>query len=152
MKSNANRESVLQKNQSYGTEITDLTVEGNGVCHIQGMTVFVPHTAPGDQVRVKIVKVCKQYAFGIIEEMETPASCRIESGVLSGIFPMQQNCSGKKNWCRMHFIGLESCIQNFCRLSGENSVRIIGIRHNIQLLLRQMENQSVVFMRNAAIG
>ena len=72
--------------------------------------------------------------------------------VLSGIFPMQQNCSGKKNWCRMHFIGLESCIQNFCRLSGENSVRIIGIRHNIQLLLRQMENQSVVFMRNAAIG
>ena len=79
LKSNANRESVLQKNQSYGTEITDLTVEGNGVCHIQGMTVFVPHTAPGDQVRVKIVKVCKQYAFGIIEEMETPASCRIES-------------------------------------------------------------------------
>ena len=41
--------------------------------------------------------------------------------VLSGIFPMQQNCSGKKNWCRMHFIGLESCIQNFCRLSGERS-------------------------------
>lgn len=79
LKSNANRESVLQKNQSYATEITDLTVEGNGVCHIQGMTVFVPHTAPGDQVRVKIVKVCKQYAFGIIEEMEMPASCRIES-------------------------------------------------------------------------
>ena len=79
LKSNVNRESVLQKNQSYATEITDLTVEGNGVCHIQGMTVFVPHTAPGDQVRVKIVKVCKQYAFGIIEEMETPASCRIES-------------------------------------------------------------------------
>ena len=84
------------------------------------------------------------------------ANCRAVSrrrlDVLSGIFPMQQNCSGKKNWCRMHFIGLESCIQNFCRLSVENSVRIIGIRHNIQLLLRQMENQSVVFMRNAAIG
>ena len=43
------------------------------------MTVFVPHTAPGDQIRVKIVKICKQYAFGIIEEMETPASCRIAS-------------------------------------------------------------------------
>ena len=88
MKSNANRESVLQKNQSYGTEITDLTVEGNGVCHIQGMTVFVPHTAPGDQVRVKIVKVCKQYAFGIIEEMETPASCRIASRIFA-------DCRGK---------------------------------------------------------
>mgnify|MGYP006951507660 CR=1 FL=1 len=43
-------------------------------------------------------------------------------------------------------------IQNFCRLSVENSVRIIGIRHNIQLLWGQMESQSVVFMRNAAIG
>jgi len=69
--------SALQKNEIYTTEITDLTPEGNGVCHIQGMAVFVPHTAPGDQLQVKIVKVLKQYAFGIAVKIETPAACRI---------------------------------------------------------------------------
>ena len=69
--------SALQKNELYTTEITDLTPEGNGVCHIQGMAVFVPHTAPGDQLQVKIVKVLKQYAFGIAVKIETPAACRI---------------------------------------------------------------------------
>ncbi len=70
--------SMLQKNETYPAEITDLTPDGNGVCHIQGMAVFVPHTAPGDQLQVKIVKVLKQYAFGIAVKIETPAACRIE--------------------------------------------------------------------------
>jgi 23S rRNA (uracil1939-C5)-methyltransferase len=69
---------ALQKNQVAQAEITDLTAEGNGVCHIQGMAVFVPHTVPGDVVQVKIVKVQKQYAFGIVTEMVQPAPDRIE--------------------------------------------------------------------------
>jgi len=32
--------------------------------------LFVPHTAPGDQLQVKIVKVLKQYAFGIAVKMK----------------------------------------------------------------------------------
>lgn len=74
--------SVLQKNEIYTTKITDLTPEGNGVCHIQGIAVFVPNTAPGDQLQVKIVKVLKQYAFGIVVKIEVPATCRIEPDCL----------------------------------------------------------------------
>lgn len=50
---------MLNKNQIYKTEITGLTSEGNGVCHINSIAVFVPNTAVGDILNVRIVKVLK---------------------------------------------------------------------------------------------
>lgn len=58
---------MLRKNEVYETEITGMTAEGSGVARIDGMAVFVPMTAVGDHLRVKIVKVLKHYAFGIID-------------------------------------------------------------------------------------
>lgn len=68
----------MQKNEVYKTLIEDLTSEGNGVCRIDGMAVFVPHTAIGDRIEVKIVKVLKQYAFGIVNKILEPSPYRIE--------------------------------------------------------------------------
>ncbi len=68
---------MLNKNQIYQAEITGLTSEGNGVCHIDSMAVFVPNTAVGDILNVRIVKVLKKYAFGIIENIITPSSDRV---------------------------------------------------------------------------
>ena len=59
--------------------ITDITSEGNGVGRIDGMAVFVPLTAVGDTVAVKIVKVNKNYAYGIIDKILIPSKDRIES-------------------------------------------------------------------------
>jgi len=59
----------MTKNEIYETEITGMTAEGSGVCRIDGMAVFVPMTAIGDILKVRIVKVLKSYAFGIIEEL-----------------------------------------------------------------------------------
>ena len=50
---------MLEKNQQFTAEITDLTAEGNGVCKIDGVAVFVPNTAVGDVIKLKIVKVLK---------------------------------------------------------------------------------------------
>lgn len=61
----------MKKNETYTAEIEDLTLEGNGVCHVEGMVVFVPHTAIGDHILLKIVKVCKRYAYGIALSVET---------------------------------------------------------------------------------
>ncbi|MBQ3948603.1 MAG: TRAM domain-containing protein, partial [Ruminococcus sp.] len=54
-----------EKNQFFDTVIEDVTSEGSGVCHLDGFAVFVPDTAIGDKVRVKLVKVLKNYAYGI---------------------------------------------------------------------------------------
>ena len=68
----------LKKNEIYTAQITDYTTEGSGVCKINGIAVFVPSTAVGDTVSVKIVKVAKNYAFGRAEEIISPSAQRKE--------------------------------------------------------------------------
>ena len=53
----------MKKNDIFETEIIDMTTEGSGVCRVDNMAVFVPHTAVGDRIRVRIVKVLKSYGF-----------------------------------------------------------------------------------------
>ena len=65
---------MLKKNQIIEMVITDITSEGNGVGRIDGMAVFVPLTAVGDTVAVKIVKVNKNYAYGIIDKILIPST------------------------------------------------------------------------------
>lgn len=65
-----------EKNQIYTTEITGLTSEGNGVCRIDGMAVFVPETAVGDVAEIKIVKVLSSHGFGIVNKIITSSTDR----------------------------------------------------------------------------
>lgn len=68
---------MLRKNDIAEIEITGTTAEGSGVGRYDGIAIFVPQTAQGDTVRVRIVKVCKNYCFGKIEEIVTPSPARI---------------------------------------------------------------------------
>ena len=52
--------------------------DGNGIAKIDGMVVFVPYTAVGDQLQVRIVKVQKNFAFGIIDKLLQPSPDRVE--------------------------------------------------------------------------
>ena len=68
----------LQKNQILTLRIERLSSDGSGVAHsADGEAVFVPGTAPGDEARVRIVKDCGRYAFGILDELLTPSPNRI---------------------------------------------------------------------------
>ena len=80
---------MLEKNQIYKSEITDVTSEGSGVCHIDGFAVFVPETAVGDVIQVKIVKVLKNYAYGIVDSIITPSPDRIKDSC-----PVFRQCGG----------------------------------------------------------
>ncbi|MBQ8688207.1 MAG: 23S rRNA (uracil(1939)-C(5))-methyltransferase RlmD [Ruminococcus sp.] len=79
----------MQKNEIYTVIIEDLTAEGSGVCRVDGMTVFVPDTAPGDELKIKIVKVLKRYAFGIVQEILTPSGDRMTPDC-----PHHRQCGG----------------------------------------------------------
>ena len=68
----------LQKNQVLTLRVERLSSDGSGVAHSpDGETVFIPGAAPGDEARVRIVKDCKRYAFGILDEVLTPSPDRI---------------------------------------------------------------------------
>ncbi len=67
----------IQKNDIYETEIIDQSTEGDGVCRIDGFTVFVPRTVVGDFAKIRIVKVNKTYGFGRLEEIIKASAFRI---------------------------------------------------------------------------
>lgn len=70
---------MLTKNQIIELEITAISSEGSGIGKSEeGIAVFVPHTAVGDELKVRILKAKKTHAFGKIEEIITPSKDRIE--------------------------------------------------------------------------
>ncbi len=80
---------MLTKNQIIEAEVIEITGEGNGVCRHEGEAVFVPYAAPGDRLRVRIVKAAKRYAYGRIEEILTPSPHRIAQSC-----PVYGKCGG----------------------------------------------------------
>ncbi len=69
----------MRKNDQIELDIVDVTTEGSGVGRADGLAVFVPMTAVGDRVRVKILKVKKSYAYGKAEEILVSSSDRTEN-------------------------------------------------------------------------
>lgn len=67
----------LVKNQIISLTIDALSNDGSGVGRFEGMAVFVPFTAVGDALTVRVVKVCKSHAFGIVESVVAPGAGRI---------------------------------------------------------------------------
>jgi len=61
----------LLKNQMVPLTINALSSDGNGIGRHDGQVVFVPAAAVGDELRVKIVKPAKKYAYGRIEQVVT---------------------------------------------------------------------------------
>lgn len=65
-----------KKNDEVRLEITGMTAEGSGVGRADGMAVFVAGAAEGDLLRVKLIKVSKNYAIGRLEEILRPSPDR----------------------------------------------------------------------------
>lgn len=108
----------MQKNEIYETEIVGMTAEGSGVCRIDGMAVFVPMTAVGDKLRVRIVKVLKSYAFGIIAEITHPAEGRCEPDC-----PVFRQCGG----CAFRHVTYTAELQYKAQFVKDSFQRIGGI-------------------------
>lgn len=70
---------MLKKNDIVKLKITSSSTDGSGVGKTnEGIAVFVPLSAVGDVLKVKILKVKKTYAFGKIEEIILPSKSRVE--------------------------------------------------------------------------
>lgn len=65
------------KNQTYPISITAQGTQGEGIGKVDGFTVFVKNAVAGDELRVKILKVNKSYAFAKIESILTPSPARV---------------------------------------------------------------------------
>ncbi|MDL2218826.1 23S rRNA (uracil(1939)-C(5))-methyltransferase RlmD [Ruminococcaceae bacterium OttesenSCG-928-O06] len=79
----------LVKNQLIPLSIGAISSDGNGIGRHDGQAVFVPATAVGDTVQVRITKVQKQYAYARPEEVLQPGPGRREEDC-----PVSRVCGG----------------------------------------------------------
>lgn len=79
----------MKKEDLVQLEIEDISSEGLGIGHAEGMAVFVKDTVIGDVIQAKIIKRKKTYAFGRLMEILKPSPDRVEP-----VCPVARQCGG----------------------------------------------------------
>lgn len=108
----------LKKNDIITLEITAIASQGSGIGRCDSMAVFVPASAVGDVLEVRIVKVDKNCAYGRIEKIITPSSDRIVSDC-----PAFPQCGG----CDFRHISYEAECRAKCQRVEDAMKRIGGV-------------------------
>lgn len=80
---------IINKNDDLKLKIENTDLNGNGIAKYNGIAVFVPFTAEGDEVDTHIIKVKKSYAVGKINSIITPSADRKDSEC-----PVYLKCGG----------------------------------------------------------
>lgn len=127
------------KGQEIELDIVDYTAEGNGVGRVFSYPVFVPFSAKGDKVLIKITNDKKSYFLGEIIEVITPSIDRIEP-----ICNLYTKCGG----CDLLHINYESQTtmkQNIVK----NAIKKIAKNDNLEVSdIIKMDNP--LYYRNKA--
>lgn len=110
-----------QKNQEITLQITALGNDGEGIGHMpDGYTVFVKDALPGDEIRAKLMKCKKQYAFGRLMEIVTPSADRVAPRC-----PKARVCGG----CQIQELSYEKQLEFKADKVKNNLIRIGGIEN-----------------------
>lgn len=68
----------MKKNDELILECTDLSDLGFGICHKDGLTIFVSNLLPGEEARVRLIKLAKSWAIGKVMERLRTSKQRVE--------------------------------------------------------------------------
>ena len=68
---------MIKKNDELEVEIIDNGFEGEGIAKIDEFVIFVPEAIVGEKVKIKILKVNKNIAYGKIIEVIKPSEYRV---------------------------------------------------------------------------
>ncbi|MGD9678980.1 MAG: 23S rRNA (uracil(1939)-C(5))-methyltransferase RlmD, partial [Vulcanibacillus sp.] len=117
-----NKTQPVTKNQYIDMLITGLGHEGQGVGKYEGYTIFVPDGLPGDKLKVKVVKVNKNFGFGRLIEFIEESPNRVKPKC--EIF---KECGG----CQLQHLSYEQQLEWKGKLVEDNLTRIGKIENVI---------------------
>jgi 23S rRNA (uracil1939-C5)-methyltransferase len=98
--------------------IDNLTYGGNGIGRLDGKAVFVPFTAPGDVVEVKILKEKKSFAMAELIEVKETSPLRKDPPC-----PVYTECGG----CNFQHLSYDAQLKAKGEIFTETLRRIAGI-------------------------
>lgn len=67
----------MKKGEEYSVTVEKMLYGGKGLCKISGMPVFTDNSAPEDILKIQITNVNKNFAQGVIKQIEQPSKFRI---------------------------------------------------------------------------
>lgn len=70
---------MIKKNDELEVDIIDNGFEGEGIAKVDNFVIFVPETIAGEKVKIKILKVNKNIAYGKIIDVINASKYRITS-------------------------------------------------------------------------
>lgn len=117
------KKAPVEKNEFYMIEIEDLNIDGDGVGKIEGFTLFVPGTVPGDKAHIKVINLKKGFGYGRLETIIRPSQDRCESQC-----PVSNQCGG----CQLHHINYPAQL-SFKKRIVEQAFKRIGKFEGLQV-------------------
>ena len=117
----------MKKDDLLEITIEDISSDGSGVGKTDGFALFVKDTIPGDQVKVKIMKMKKRYGYARLMEILVPSPDRIQAPC-----PVARQCGG----CQIQQMSYERQLafkenkvwKNRCTIATKHSSRSDAIR------------------------
>ena len=97
---------MLIQNQIYTATITDYTIQGQGIAHVEGCAVFIPNAIAGEVCEIQITKTAKTWAAGRIRRILEVSPHRVNRAC-----PQSKLCGG----CAFQHMDY----QEECRLKAE---------------------------------
>lgn len=97
---------MLIQNQIYTATITDYTIQGQGIAHVEGCAVFIPNAIAGEVCEIQITKAAKTWAAGRIRRILEVSPHRVNRAC-----PQSKLCGG----CAFQHMDY----QEECRLKAE---------------------------------
>ena len=120
----------MKKNDIVEIEITALSSECSGIGKKDGMVIFVPFSAIGDKLEVKILKVNKTYCYGKIERIITPSPDRVTPDC-----PVYTKCGG----CSLRHISYEAQLRAKEQFVKDAFTRIGGLSPEFLPIIRNTD-------------
>ncbi|WP_284642068.1 23S rRNA (uracil(1939)-C(5))-methyltransferase RlmD [Paenibacillus silviterrae] len=105
----------VEKNGEYIADIIGIGHEGEGVGRVNGFTLFIVGALPGERVRVKVLKVKKQYGYAKLLEILEASPDRIGAPC-----PIYKQCGG----CQLQHMSYEAQLRWKWQLVVDNLERI----------------------------
>lgn len=123
---------MVEKNKDYVLDIVSLGYEGEGVAKIDNFPIFIQGALIGEKVKIKIVKVNKNFAFGKLIEIIEESEHRREA-----VCPIYKRCGG----CSLQHLSYEKqlefkrdrvkdCLSKIGRINDVTVLDTLGMNDN----------------------
>ena len=121
---------MLKKNEEYIVDIIDNGFQGEGIAKIDGITIFIDQAIKGEKIKIKILKVQTNFAYGKILEILEKSNNRTEEECTT-----YKRCGG----CNLRHIKYEETL-NIKKAVVENCM--------YKALKREVKVNDVIGMKN----